>query len=203
VHIYQLPGGKNPEGHLRFNFPNKFSVEQYDTPDKYSFSSDVRALDACDIHVQFPEKYAEVLLAVARPRDAYSTAQIQSLYGPDEREISFKEFIPVHLTYQTAFVDDAGKLQIRSDLYDLDKRLLTLTRNDARDVADIPVKLHSGGQDCGRDPAMDATAVKQAEANGAQFAQPQFTQPNGQNDSRDRASGFFERLLGGFPESRP
>ena len=30
--------------------------------------------------------------------------------------------IPVHLTYQTAFVDDAGKLQIRDDIYGRDAR---------------------------------------------------------------------------------
>ena len=29
----------------------------------------------------------------------------------------------VHLTYQTAFVDDAGKLQLREDIYGFDERI--------------------------------------------------------------------------------
>jgi hypothetical protein len=38
------------------------------------------------------------------------------------------------LTYQTAFVDDAGKLQTRRDLYNLDPRTLNAIKN-ARAIA--------------------------------------------------------------------
>jgi hypothetical protein len=38
------------------------------------------------------------------------------------------------LTYQTAFVDDAGKLQIRRDLYNLDSRVLAAIK-EARSTA--------------------------------------------------------------------
>ena len=36
----------------------------------------------------------------------------------------------VHLTYQSAFVDDAGKLQIRRDVYNLDSRTLAAIKSE-------------------------------------------------------------------------
>ena len=46
--------------------------------------------------------------------------------------------IPVYVTYQTAFVDDAGARQARADIYGLDKRLTPCCTASA-DVADVPV----------------------------------------------------------------
>jgi len=43
----------------------------------------------------------------------------------------------VHLTYQTAFVDDDGKLQVRDDIYGFDKRIHTIMASDERRVADV------------------------------------------------------------------
>jgi hypothetical protein len=43
----------------------------------------------------------------------------------------------VHLTYQTAFVDDAGKLVLQDDLYGFDSRIHTIMHTDERRVADI------------------------------------------------------------------
>jgi hypothetical protein len=36
----------------------------------------------------------------------------------------------VHLTYQTAYVDDAGKLQVLRDIYNLDSRTIAAVKND-------------------------------------------------------------------------
>ena len=43
----------------------------------------------------------------------------------------------VHLTYQTAYVDDAGKLVIRDDLYGFDARIHKVLTTDERKVADV------------------------------------------------------------------
>ena len=52
------------------------------------------------------------------------------MYGGAEHEISLRSGpIWVHLTYQTAFVDDAGKLQMRRDLYNLDSRTLNAIKS--------------------------------------------------------------------------
>jgi L,D-transpeptidase YcbB len=142
IHISQPPGDKNALGRIRFNFPNKFLVYQHDTPDKYLFAYAKRAFSHGCMRVFDPPKYAEVLLSLVRPGDGYTEERIKKMYGPNETDIQFPTFIPVHLTYQTAFVDNAGKLEFRDDVYGRDKALLALLKGtgEERKVADIPIE---------------------------------------------------------------
>ena len=139
AHIWQPPGDGNALGRLRFNFPNKFLVYQHDTPDKYLFAYDKRAYSHGCMRVQDPVHYAEVLLSLVRPGDDYTEDRIKKMFGPNEVNIDFPTVVPVNLTYQTAFVDDAGKLEFRDDLYGRDKALLAILKGDRKD-ADIPVE---------------------------------------------------------------
>ena len=59
----------------------------------------------------------------------------------------------MHLTYQTAFVDDAGKLQLREDVYGRDARTLAILKGSERKVADIAIE---------RAPDQSAKPVKMA-----------------------------------------
>jgi murein L,D-transpeptidase YcbB/YkuD len=140
VRIYQPPGAANALGRIRFNFPNKFLVYQHDTPDKNLFAHDKRAYSHGCMRVQNPDKYAEVLLGIANPKDGYTAERIQKMYGGGETNINLNTPIPVHITYQTAFVDDAGHLQIRDDVYGRDAALLANLKGDARKNADVPVE---------------------------------------------------------------
>jgi murein L,D-transpeptidase YcbB/YkuD len=138
VRIYQPPGDGNALGRLRFNFPNKFLVYQHDTPDKNLFSRDVRAFSHGCMRVQDPVKYAEVLLSITNPGERYSQDRIRSMFGPGEININFPRPLPVHITYQTAFVDESGKLVIRDDIYGHDRALMDQLEGERR-VADVPV----------------------------------------------------------------
>jgi murein L,D-transpeptidase YcbB/YkuD len=140
IHIYQPPGDKNALGRIRFNFPNKFLVYQHDTPDKYMFAYDKRAFSHGCMRVQDPVHYAEVLLSLVRPSDGYTEDRIRKMFGSSENDIQFPTFISVNLTYQTAFVDDAGKLELREDVYGRDRALLAILKGTDRKVADIPVE---------------------------------------------------------------
>ncbi len=142
IHISQPPGDKNALGRIRFNFPNKFLVYQHDTPDKNLFAYAKRAFSHGCMRVFDPPKYAEVLLSLVRPGDDYTEERIKKMYGTNETDIQFPSFIPVHLTYQTAFVDDAGKIEFREDIYGRDKVLLALLKGtgEERKVADIPIE---------------------------------------------------------------
>jgi hypothetical protein len=61
------------------------------------------------------------------------------MYGTGEIDIHLQTPIPVHITYQTAFVDDAGKLVIRDDIYGRDARYFAIVKGEERKVADIAV----------------------------------------------------------------
>ncbi len=128
VRVYQPPGDRNALGRIRFNFPNPFLVYQHDTPNKHLFAQDKRALSHGCMRVQSPEQYAEVLLSLSQPNEGYTPARIKSLYGAEERTINLKNPIPVHVTYQTAFVDQTGQLNLRQDIYGLDAAVLKLMR---------------------------------------------------------------------------
>lgn len=141
VHIWQPPGAGNALGRIRFNFPNKFLVYQHDTPDKYLFKRTKRAYSHGCMRVQDPVEYATKLLSLELPQDKYSPARIESMFGGSEININFPRPIPVHLTYQTAFVDQNGKLQFREDVYGRDARMMAILENAReRRVAYVPVQ---------------------------------------------------------------
>jgi murein L,D-transpeptidase YcbB/YkuD len=140
IHISQPPGAGNALGRIRFNFPNKFLVYQHDTPDKYLFAKEKRAFSHGCMRVQNPLTYGEKLLSLVLPKERYTEAKLESMFGGSEININFPKFIPVHLTYQTAFVDDAGKLQLREDVYGRDAKMFAILKSSERKVADIAVE---------------------------------------------------------------
>jgi murein L,D-transpeptidase YcbB/YkuD len=140
IRVYQPPSERNALGQIRFNFPNKFLVYQHDTPEKNYFVPEKRAYSHGCQRVQDPLKYAEVLLSYASPKSGYTADSIRRMLGGEERQLDFRNQIPVHLTYQTAFVDEAGKLQFRDDIYGLDSKLASILRSSERQVADIAIE---------------------------------------------------------------
>jgi murein L,D-transpeptidase YcbB/YkuD len=140
IHISQPPGAGNALGRIRFNFPNKFLVYQHDTPDKHLFAKEKRAFSHGCMRVQNPLTYGEKLLSLVMPKEHYTEARLESMFGGNEININFPKFIPVHLTYQTAFVDDAGKLQLREDVYGRDAKMIAILKSNERRVADIAIE---------------------------------------------------------------
>jgi murein L,D-transpeptidase YcbB/YkuD len=176
IHISQPPGEANALGRIRFNFPNKFLVYQHDTPDKNLFNKDERAFSHGCMRVQNPDQYAATLLAVTLPNEHYTPEKIRSMYGHSEIDIKFPTPIPVNITYQTAFVDDAGKLQLRKDVYGRDAAMLALLKNGrARDLENMVAHSQPGyARPTGNLPA------------GVSFA----------SDNSFSGPSFFERLFG-------
>ena len=177
IHISQPPGEANALGRIRFNFPNKFLVYQHDTPDKNLFAKDERAFSHGCMRVQNPDQYAATLLGITAPSEHYTPDKIRGMYGHSEIDIKFPTPIPVNITYQTAFVDDAGKLQFRKDVYSRDATMLALLRNSrSKDLENVVA--HS---------------------------QPSYAHPTGSlpagvsfaSDNSYSGPSFFERLFGG------
>jgi murein L,D-transpeptidase YcbB/YkuD len=183
IHISQPPGEANALGRIRFNFPNKFLVYQHDTPDKNLFAREERPFSHGCMRVQNPDQYASVLLNITAPNEHYTPEKIRSMYGHSEIDLKFPTPIPVNITYQTAFVDDAGKLQFRKDVYGRDATMLALLR-------------------AGRNKDME---------NVVAHSQPSYSHPTGNlpagvsfasDNSGFSGPSFFERLFGG-PSTTP
>ena len=178
IRISQPPGEANALGRIRFNFPNKFLVYQHDTPDKNLFAKEERAFSHGCMRVQNPDQYAATLLGIAMPNERYTPERIRGMYGKGEVNLNFATPIPVNITYQTAFVDDAGKLQFRKDIYGRDAQMMAVLRN-------------------GKNKDLE---------NVIAHAQPNYSRPKGDvpqaafaADSQRYASNgpsFFERLFG-------
>ena len=199
IRIWQPPGDKNALGRIRFNFPNKFLVYQHDTPDKYLFTSDKRAFSHGCMRVQDPQRYAEVLLSLVRPGDGYTLDKIKNMIASnDQTDIPFPTFIPVNLTYQTAFVDDDGKLQFRDDVYGRDKALIAILKGDERKVADIPIE-HK--QDPSHLEVMAMPDQPSLFGGRSLFGGGGSYYPNG--GSYSGGGNFFSRLFGGFAAAPP
>ena len=100
--------------------------------------------------------------------ERYTTDRIQAMYGKGERTINFKKPIPVYITYQTAFVDDASYLNARADLYGHDETITRILHGERR-VADIAIPrsyTNSGG---GRPRAAASFRTSRRAADGSSF----------------------------------
>jgi len=183
VHISQPPGEANALGRVRFNFPNKFLVYQHDTPDKNLFAKEDRAFSHGCMRVQNPDQYASVLMNIEQPGDRYTPEKIRSMYGHSEIDLKFATPIPVNITYQTAFVDDSGKLQIRKDVYGRDATMLSMLKG-------------------GRSKDLENMVAHSQPSYGG-GARP--TLPPGVSFASNTPSGpsFFERLFGGGQPTPP
>jgi L,D-transpeptidase YcbB len=176
VRIWQPPGDRNALGRIRFNFPNKFLVYQHDTPDKHLFAHDKRAYSHGCMRVNDPLVYGEKILSIALPRENYTAERLRKMFGGSEVNINFPFNIPVHLTYQSAYVDDAGKLVIREDIYGRDARVVAALKGSERKVADTP---------------MDRPKPN--------FAAPVRVAPGTYGGSSASGVTFFDRLFGAPP----
>ena len=194
IHISQPPGEKNALGRIRFNFPNKFLVYQHDTPDKFMFAYDKRAFSHGCMRVQDPQHYAEVLLSLVRPGEGYTEDRIKKMISAgSETDIQFPTFIPVNLTYQTAFVDEAGKLEFRDDMYGRDKALLAILKGDDRKVADIPIE-HK--EDISHREVLAIPDQPSLFGSRGLFSGGNSYYPGG-------GDNFFSRLFGGYASAPP
>jgi L,D-transpeptidase YcbB len=115
----QPPGPTNVLGIVKFRFPNKHDVYMHDTPERHLFGGATRAFSHGCMRVQNPVRLAEVLLAADK---GWSAEKVQE-YVRRGGEIKLDKPIPVHVTYFTAAVDDAGKVNHRGDIYGLDRRV--------------------------------------------------------------------------------
>jgi murein L,D-transpeptidase YcbB/YkuD len=102
-------------------FPNKFNIYFHDTPSTSLFEKDVRAYSHGCIRLSEPEKMAGYLL---QNNPKWTSSRIsEAMNSGEEQYVKLKEPIPVFITYYTAWVDDAGRLNFRDDIYGHDEEV--------------------------------------------------------------------------------
>lgn len=116
--IQQKPGDGNALGFIKFNFLNEHSVYMHDTSSRKYFSRPYRDLSHGCVRLQKPLELAEILLAGQKPWDKEkieaTIAEGKNIY------VVLNNTVPVYFAYWTAWKDDAGTLQFRTDLYDIE-----------------------------------------------------------------------------------
>ncbi|MFO0690035.1 MAG: L,D-transpeptidase family protein [Myxococcota bacterium] len=120
--LVQGPGPANALGRVKFMFPNSYSVYLHDTSAPELFGKSERAFSSGCIRVANPLDFAALLL---EGESGWNRAAIDEVVASGKtRTVKLSKPVPVLLTYFTAWVDQAGTLQLRRDVYGRDEKVL-------------------------------------------------------------------------------
>jgi murein L,D-transpeptidase YcbB/YkuD len=115
----QRPGANNALGHVKFLFPNPYSVYLHDTPADNLFGRRSRALSHGCVRVEEPETLAKYVL---RGDPDWDEPRIfAAMHAGVEKHVKLRDTLPVHLVYFTAWADERG-LHFRPDVYGYDRK---------------------------------------------------------------------------------
>ncbi|HTY39330.1 MAG TPA: L,D-transpeptidase family protein [Bacteroidota bacterium] len=120
-HLRQDPGPQNIMGQIKFLIPNRFNIYLHDTPYRDDFTKTVRMFSHGCIRLEKPAELAEYVLSEFPD---WTRERIDTLIArTTEQTLLMKRPIPVHVVYMSAWKDEDGATQYRSDFYGLDARL--------------------------------------------------------------------------------
>jgi murein L,D-transpeptidase YcbB/YkuD len=123
VRYRQVPGPQNPLGAVKLMFPNTYNVYLHDTSSPSLFARDERAFSHGCVRVEKPMELAAFALAETPGWTADSVLAVAGGDRTRERAVPLAKPLPVYIFYRTAWVDDAGEVQFRRDVYELDALL--------------------------------------------------------------------------------
>jgi murein L,D-transpeptidase YcbB/YkuD len=140
----QRPGAGNALGLVKFLFPNEHDVYVHDTPADALFSRFGRAFSHGCVRVEEPLTLAEYVLD-GEPR--WTTDTINgAMHAGTETHVRLKTPIPIHIVYFTAWVDGAGGVHFRDDVYGYDaKQMEAARRPQGRRPAPVQPDRPDGG----------------------------------------------------------
>ena len=118
--LRQKPGKQNALGVFKFNFPNSQAIYLHDTASRSLFEKHERALSSGCIRVEQAKSLARILLEYS----GSSEERLNYLSGSKKTRtivLGDSKSVPVDLIYQTAWVDDLGLVNYRSDIYQYDR----------------------------------------------------------------------------------
>ena len=117
----QDPGPKNSLGRIKYMFPNDFDVYLHDTPARDKFAQVERGLSSGCVRVGDPAALTAFLMEGMDDWPVERRTQV--LDAGETKTVWLRQSVPVHLTYQTVYFDEAGKIHFLEDIYGRDDRL--------------------------------------------------------------------------------
>lgn len=167
--LRQEPGEKNALGHIKFMFPNRFSVYLHDTPTRHLFERPQRLYSSGCVRVDRPLELAERVLNEPARWDQERLKGV--IDAKRTRWVHLKEPLAIILAYWTADAEENGAVRFRQDVYERDAQLLAALEGAG------PLRLVYV------EPPTD-DRVEQAVEGAAE--------PQGQQDARTSANGLSE-----------
>ena len=130
--LRQDPGAWNALGRIKFAFPNPYGVYVHDTPEKDLFSRNTRDSSHGCIRLSNPLALADFVLE--DQGKGWTPDKIESAFYADRRTtVWLNSPLPIHITYQTTWVDKDGAIHFNRDIYARDETLYkALIQNDSQ-----------------------------------------------------------------------
>jgi murein L,D-transpeptidase YcbB/YkuD len=125
VTLRQAPGPKNPLGRVKFLLPNVFGVYLHDTANRNLFTREKRTLSHGCVRVGGALDFADDVLA-GHPHWSEERKE-RILSDWKTTTIGLEKPIPVHMMYQTAWIDPR-RAHFIDDVYGRDRRLAEPSR---------------------------------------------------------------------------
>lgn len=119
--VRQKPGKGNSLGKVKFLFPNSNNIYLHDSPVKNLYGKDSRAFSHGCVRVGNPRDLA---LEVLKDNPDWTPEKIDAaMNSKEEKWVTLKKKIPVHIGYFTAWVNNSGEIYFYEDVYEKDDRL--------------------------------------------------------------------------------
>jgi murein L,D-transpeptidase YcbB/YkuD len=122
LRLRQDPGPDNALGPAKFLFPNSYDVYLHGTNKQSLFASSERFLSSGCVRVPDPLGLAAQIL---KDRPDWNRARIDQIVKDGRNQgVRLDTPLPVHLIYETAWVDETGTVEFRRDVYRRDRKAL-------------------------------------------------------------------------------
>ena len=120
--LRQDPGPWNALGPVKLVFPNKYNVYIHGTPAQELFEHSTRSFSHGCIRASKPLEL--VHFALAEEKQEWTMEKIRETVKTGQRKIvTITTGLPVHITYQTVWVDNLGTIHFNDDIYGRDQKL--------------------------------------------------------------------------------
>lgn len=115
----QDPGPRNPLGVVKFLFPNRYSVYLHDTNNPELFERAERFLSHGCVRLSNARELASLLL---KDDPTWNDERLEQVIAAGKTQtVTLPSPLPIHIIYQTAWVDGTGQVHFRKDVYGRDR----------------------------------------------------------------------------------